>query len=225
MMPTSNGILQLVFYMVVLILLAKPLGSYMAAVYEGRSVVNRVFAPVERRFYRLIGTREDREMNWKTYALSMLAFNAFGLLLVYALQRVQGSLPLNPMSLGAVSPDSAFNTAISFASNTNWQGYGGETTMSYLTQMVGLTVQNFVSAATGMAILIALIRGLARRTTQVIGNFWVDLTRSILYILLPLAVVGAVVLVSQGVVQTFDDSRGRRSWSNRCKRCRRQRHH
>ncbi|MBI1258501.1 MAG: potassium-transporting ATPase subunit KdpA [Chloroflexi bacterium] len=204
MIPTGNGILQLVFYMVVLILLAKPVGSYMAAVYEGRSVVVRVFAPVERLFYRLIGTRAEVEMNWKTYALAMLAFNAFGLLIVYLLQRIQGSLPLNPMSLGAVSPDSAFNTAISFASNTNWQGYGGETTMSYLTQMAGLAVQNFVSAATGMAILIALIRGLARRTTQVIGNFWVDLTRSVLYILLPLSIIGALLLVSQGVVQTFD---------------------
>ncbi len=206
MMPTSNGILQLVFYMVVLILLAKPLGSYMASVYEGRSIVNRLFAPVERRFYRLIGTREDVEMNWKTYALAMLIFNALGLLVVYLLQRVQTSLPLNPASMGVVSPDSAFNTAVSFASNTNWQGYGGETTMSYLTQMAGLTVQNFASAATGMAILIALIRGLARRTTQLIGNFWVDLTRSIFYILLPLAVVGALLLVSQGVVQTFDNS-------------------
>ena len=205
MIPTSNGILQLVFYMVVLILLAKPVGSYMASVYEGHSVVNRVFAPVERLFYRLIGTREDLEMNWKTYALAMLAFNAFGLLVVFLLQRVQASLPFNPAAMGAVSPDSAFNTAISFASNTNWQGYGGETTMSYLTQMAGLTVQNFVSAATGMAILIALIRGLARRTTQVIGNFWVDLTRTILYILLPLSIIGALLLVSQGVVQTFDN--------------------
>ena len=204
MIPTSNGILQLGFYMVVLILLAKPLGSYMASVYEGRSVVVRVFAPFERHFYRLIGTRADIEMNWKTYALAMLAFNAFGLLVLYVLQRVQGSLPLNPAGLSAVTPDSSFNTAISFASNTNWQGYGGETTMSYFTQMAGLTVQNFVSAATGMAILIALIRGLARRTTQVIGNFWVDLTRSILYILLPLSIFGALVLVSQGVVQTFE---------------------
>ena len=144
-------------------------------------------------------------MNWKTYALAMLVFNAFGLLIVYLLQRVQGSLPLNPEALGAVTPDSAFNTAVSFASNTNWQGYGGETTMSYLTQMLGLTVQNFVSAATGMAVLVALIRGLARRTAQMIGNFWVDLTRTTLYILLPLSIVWRVVLVSQGVVQTFDN--------------------
>ena len=206
MMPTSNGILQLVFYLAVLLLLVKPLGAYMAAIYEGRSVVNRMFRPVERWLYRLIGTGEDVEMNWKTYALALLVFNALGLTVVYALQRVQAALPLNPMTLGAVSPDSAFNTAISFASNTNWQGYGGETTMSYLTQMAGLTVQNFVSAATGMALLVALIRGLARRTTQVIGNFWVDLTRTILYILLPLSIIGALVLVSQGVVQTFESA-------------------
>lgn len=204
MMPTSNGILQLGFYMVVLILLAKPIGSYMAAVYEGRSIANRIFAPVETLIYRLSGTRADVEMNWKTYALAMLAFNALGLVVLYGLQRAQASLPFNPVGLGAITPDSSFNTAVSFASNTNWQGYSGETTMSYLTQMVGLTVQNFVSAGTGMAILIALIRGLARRTTQMIGNFWVDLTRSILYILLPLSVIGAVLLVSQGVVQTFD---------------------
>lgn len=204
MMPTSNGILQLGFYMVVLILLAKPIGSYMAAVYEGRSIANRIFAPVETLIYRLSGTRADVEMNWKTYALAMLVFNALGLVVLYGLQRAQASLPFNPVGLGAITPDSSFNTAVSFASNTNWQGYSGETTMSYLTQMVGLTVQNFVSAGTGMAILIALIRGLARRTTQMIGNFWVDLTRSILYILLPLSVIGAVLLVSQGVVQTFD---------------------
>ena len=176
---TSNGIFQLVFYLAVLLLLVKPLGAYMAGIYEGRSIVNRIFHPVEQRLYRIIGTHEDAEMNWKTYALAMLVFNALGLMLVYALQRVQAALPLNPLALGAVSPDLAFNTAVSFATNTNWQGYGGETTMSYLTQMVGLTVQNFVSAATGMALLVALICGLARRTTQVIGNFWVDLTRTI----------------------------------------------
>src|SRR5207247_2217293 len=143
------------------------------------------------------------EMGWKTYAATMLLFNLAGLLAVYGLQRVQGVLPLNPQQFGAVSPDSSFNTAVSFATNTNWQGYGGETTMSYLTQMLGLTVQNFVSAATGMAVLVALIRGLTRRSAQTIGNFWVDLTRSTLYILLPLSLLLAVVLVSQGVVQNL----------------------
>ena len=201
---TSIGILQLILYVVVLLLCVKPLGSYMANVYEGKSALNRIFAPVERGLYRLFGTRADVEMNWKTYALAFLAFNLIGLLIVYVVQRAQGSLPLNPAGLASVSPDSSFNTAISFASNTNWQGYGGETTMSYLTQMVGLTVQNFVSAASGMAVLVALFRGLSRRTTSVIGNFWVDLTRSTLYILLPLSIVLALLLVSQGVVQTFD---------------------
>ena len=201
---TTIGALQLVIYLVVLLLLVKPLGSYMANVYQGTSVVSRVFAPVERVIYRLFGTCEDVEMNWKTYALAFLVFNMLGLLIVFVLQRLQASLPLNPAGLGAVTPDSAFNTAVSFASNTNWQSYGGETTMSYLTQMLGLNVQNFVSAASGMAVLVALIRGFSRRTAQTIGNFWVDLTRSTLYVLLPLAVVLALFLVSQGVVQTFN---------------------
>jgi K+-transporting ATPase ATPase A chain len=142
-------------------------------------------------------------MNWQTYAIAMLLFNLFGFLAVYALQRIQGVLPLNPQGLGAVTPDSSFNTAASFATNTNWQGYGGETTMSYLTQMLALNVQNFVSAASGMATLAAFIRGFSRRTAQTIGNFWVDLTRSTLYILLPLSVVLALIQVSQGVVQNF----------------------
>ncbi|MEP7290491.1 MAG: potassium-transporting ATPase subunit KdpA, partial [Chloroflexota bacterium] len=180
-----NSLLQLVIFLVVLLALVKPLGSYMANVYEGRSVVNRVFAPLERFLYRLFGVREDDEMNWKTYALAFLVFNAIGLLVVYFLQRVQTSLPLNQgtqfLTTG-MTPASAFNTAVSFATNTNWQGYGGESTMTYLTQMLGLTVQNFVSAAGGMAVLLALIRGLARRSVQTIGSFWVDLTRGTLYI-------------------------------------------
>ena len=201
---TPNGIFQLVLYIVVLLALAKPLGLYMARVYEGRPGFHRtVLGWLERLVYRISGVRETEEMGWKTYAAAMLVFNLVGLLAVYALQRLQSVLPLNPQSLGAVSPDSAFNTAVSFATNTNWQGYGGETTMSYLTQMLGLTVQNFVSAATGMAVLIAMIRGFARRTAETIGNFWVDLTRSTIYILLPLSMVLALVLVSQGVVQTF----------------------
>ena len=201
---TANGIFQLVFYVVVLLALAKPLGAYMARVYEGkRLALDRVLGPIERLIYRACGVRITDEMGWKTYAVAMLLFNLVGLLAVYALQRLQGVLPLNPQGMAAVTPDSSFNTAVSFATNTNWQGYGGETTMSYLTQMVGLGVQNFVSAATGMAVLVALIRGFARKSTATIGNFWVDLTRRTLYILLPLSLVLALVLVSQGVVQTF----------------------
>jgi K+-transporting ATPase ATPase A chain len=201
---TANGVLQLVVYVVVLLALAKPLGAYMARVYEGRPCgLDKALGWLERLIYKLCGVRPSEEMGWKTYALTMLLFNLAGLLAVYALQRLQGMLPLNPQGLGAVSPDSSFNTAVSFATNTNWQGYGGETTMSYLTQMLGLTVQNFVSAAAGMAVLVALIRGFARRSAQTIGNFWVDLTRTTLYILLPLSFVLALVLVSQGVVQTF----------------------
>jgi K+-transporting ATPase ATPase A chain len=204
---TINGVLQLVIYMVVLIVLARPLGIFMANVYEGKTALNRIFGPVERFIYRLFGTTEETEMNWKTYAFAFLAFNAIGLLIVYVLQRFQTSLPLNQGTqflTTPMTPDSAFNTAVSFASNTNWQGYGGEMTMTYLTQMLGMTVQNFVSAASGMAVLVALIRGLARRSAQTIGNFWVDLTRSTLYILLPLSIIVSLVLVSQGTVQTFD---------------------
>jgi potassium-transporting ATPase potassium-binding subunit len=201
---TATGILQLVIYVVVLLALAKPLGAYMARVYQSQPFgLDRVLGWLERLIYRAAGIRPDQEMGWKTYALAMLLFNFAGLLAVYLLQRLQGVLPLNPQGLGAVSPDSSFNTAISFATNTNWQGYGGETTMSYLTQMLGLTVQNFVSAAAGMATLVAFIRGFARRSAQTIGNFWADLTRTTLYILLPLSFILALILVSQGVVQTF----------------------
>jgi potassium-transporting ATPase potassium-binding subunit len=196
--------LQLIFYMVVLLLLAKPLGSFMAKVYQGEhTFLDRVLGPVERLVYRLSGVRPEEDMNWKTYAIAVMVFNVLGLIVVYLLQRLQGVLPLNPQGLGAVTPDSSWNTATSFATNTNWQGYGGEVTMSYLSQMLGLTVQNFVSAATGMAVLIALIRGLARHTSKGIGNFWVDLTRTTLYILIPLAIVVALAIASQGVVQTF----------------------
>jgi K+-transporting ATPase ATPase A chain len=201
---TLNGYIQLGLYLVVLLALAKPLGGFMARVYMGQSSgLDRVLGPMERLIYRLCGVRAEEEMGWKTYAIAMLLFNLLGFLAVYALQRLQGVLPLNPQGLGAVTPDSSFNTAVSFATNTNWQGYGGETTMSYLTQMLAMTVQNFVSAATGMAVLVAFIRGLARQTVQTIGNFWVDLTRSTLYILLPLSLVLALIQVSQGVVQTF----------------------
>jgi potassium-transporting ATPase potassium-binding subunit len=204
---TANAILQLTLYLVVLIALARPLGAYMARVYQNQPFgLDRALGWLERLIYRLAGVRPTEEMGWKTYTVAMLLFNVAGLLVVYLLQRLQGGLPLNPQGLGAVSPDSSFNTAVSFASNTNWQGYGGETTMSYLTQMLGLTVQNFVSAAAGMATLVALIRGFARRSSATIGNFWVDLTRTTLYILLPLSFVLALILVSQGVVQTFKPS-------------------
>ena len=201
---TSNGIFQLVLYVVVLTALAKPLGAYMARVYQNQPFgLDRVLGGLERFLYRAAGAQPAQEMGWKTYAAAMLLFNFVGLLAVYLIQRLQGVLPLNPQGLAAVSPDSSFNTAVSFATNTNWQGYGGETTMSYLTQMLALTVQNFVSAAAGMATVVALIRGFARRSAETIGNFWVDLTRTTLYILLPLSFVLALVLVSQGVVQTF----------------------
>ena len=210
---TATGLVQIALYLIVLIALVKPLGLYMARVYDGQStLLDRLFGPIERLIYRVSGVRPEAGMNWPTYAVALLIFNLCGLLVVYVLQRVQAALPLNPQGLGAVSPDSAFNTAVSFATNTNWQGYGGEVTMSYLTQMLALTVQNFVSAATGMAVLIALIRGLRKappssKTGEVkegVGNFWVDLTRTTLYILLPLSLILAIVLVSQGVVQNFN---------------------
>ncbi|MEN6630090.1 MAG: potassium-transporting ATPase subunit KdpA, partial [Sulfuricella sp.] len=173
-------------------------------IYEGNlPALVRWLTPVENLFYRLCGVKPDEEMRWTRYAIAMVWFALLGVLAVYGLQRLQGLLPLNPQGFGAVSPDSSFNTAISFMSNTNWQGYTGEATMSYLTQMVGLAVQNFFSAAAGMAVVIALIRGFARRSTETIGNFWVDMTRSTVYILLPLSTVLALVLVSQGVVQNF----------------------
>jgi K+-transporting ATPase ATPase A chain len=201
---SANGYLQLAFYLAVLIALAKPLGAYMARIYQGEPAwLNRAGAPLERALYRVAGVDANREMRWTEYAIAMLVFNLLGFLAVYALQRFQAVLPLNPQGFGAVSPDSSFNTGVSFATNTNWQGYGGESTMSYLTQMGALTVQNFLSAATGMATLVAFARGFSRRSVETIGNFWVDMTRSTLYILLPLSLVFAVVLVSQGMPQTF----------------------
>ncbi len=201
---TGNDILQIVLYFVALLLLAKPLGLYMARVYEGQpSGLDRLLGPGERLFYRTCGIKPEEEMSWKKYAGVVLGFSAAGFFFLYALQRLQGMLLLNPQKFPAVSPDSSFNTAVSFVTNTNWQGYGGETTMSYLTQMVGLGVQNFVSAAAGMAVLVALIRGFKRHSAETIGNFWVDLTRSTLYILMPLAIIWSLLLVSQGVVQSF----------------------
>jgi potassium-transporting ATPase potassium-binding subunit len=202
---TPNDLIQIGIYWLVLLALAKPLGAFMARVYQGNALfgLEKILGPVERLVYRLCGVKADEEMDWKTYAFACLLFNLLGVLAVYGLQRAQGALPLNPQRIIAVSPDLSFNTAVSFATNTNWQSYSGESTLSYLTQMLGLTVQNFVSAATGMAVLVALIRGLIRKQTSAIGNFWVDLVRTTLYILLPLSLVLAVALASQGVVQTF----------------------
>lgn len=199
-----HALLEIGLFLTVLILLVKPLGWYMAQVYEGKPCgLGWAVGWLERLIYRVCGINPSEEMAWTTYAKAMLVFNLLGFAAVYALQRMQGFLPLNPQNMGAVAPDLAMNTAVSFVTNTNWQSYGGETTLSYLTQMLGLTVQNFASAATGMAILVALIRGFVRRSSPTIGNFWCDLTRSVLYVLLPLSIVGALVLVSQGVVQTF----------------------
>jgi K+-transporting ATPase ATPase A chain len=205
---TTNAILQVIVFFAALLALVKPLGWYMARVYEGKPCgLDPLLGPLERAMYRLCGVRPTDEMDWKHYGVAMLCFNAAGLLFLYGLQRLQSLLPLNPANLGGVVPDLAFNTAVSFATNTNWQAYGGETTLSYLTQILGLTVQNFVSAATGMAVLVALIRGLNRSTSTTLGNFWSDLVRSTLYILLPLALLLSVLLVSQGVVQTLDSYR------------------
>ncbi len=201
---TANAWLQIALLFGLVVALVKPLGWYMAQVYEGKPCgLDRAFGPLERLVYRLCRIDPGEEMDWRTYAKAMLLFNLFGLLAVYALQRIQGFLPLNPAHLGAVAPESAFNTAISFATNTNWQGYAGENTMSFLTQMAGLTVQNFLSAASGMAVLVALIRGIVRRREETIGNFWADIVRGTLYILLPLSLILAMALVSQGVVQTL----------------------
>ena len=204
---TIFSYVQIGLYLLILLLLVKPLGAYMARVYQGERVfLSSVIKPVENFIYRITCVRADEEMSWKRYAVVMLLFNLAALLLLYAFLRLQQYLPLNPQGLPAVSPDLSFNTAISFSTNTNWQSYGGETTMSYFTQMLGLGVHNFLSAATGMAILIALIRGLVRHSAQTIGNFWVDMTRSIMYILVPLSLVLAIFLVSQGVVQTFNSA-------------------
>jgi len=206
---SANDWIQMALVMGVLLLLVKPLGAYMALVFAdtpNKPAPNKVLRfghRAEQLLYRLSGIRSDEDMGWRRYALAMLVFNLIGLLVVYLLQRLQQWLPLNPQHFAAVSPDSAMNTAISFATNTNWQGYGGESTMSYLTQMLGLAVQNFVSAATGIAVLLAVIRGFTRRSAKTLGNFWVDLTRSTLYVLVPLSLLLTLLLTSQGVVQNF----------------------
>lgn len=201
---TFNGWLQIIVYFFVLVLLVKPLGLYMARVYQGeRTLLSPVLAPLERLIYRLAGVDPADEMDWKVYSVVLLLFSIVGIIFLYLLQQFQGFLPLNPADRTTVAPDLALNTATSFVTNTNWQNYAGESSMSYLTQMLGLTVQNFVSAGAGMAILIAFIRGFVRHNTRLLGNFWVDLTRGTLYILLPLSIGIALALVSQGVVQTF----------------------
>ncbi|MGZ5275506.1 MAG: potassium-transporting ATPase subunit KdpA, partial [Caldimonas sp.] len=204
-MPTLQAWLQLAVFLAFLLVLAWPLGIWLAAVADGR--LPRWLKPVvalERAIYRLAGVDPDESTSWQRYAFALVAFNVIGVVAVYALQRLQGVLPLNPQAMAGVEAGSSFNTAISFVTNTNWQGYGGESTMSYLTQMLALTVQNFFSAATGVAVVWALIRGFVARSTGTVGNFWVDATRSTLYVLLPLALVFAVFLIGQGVIQNFD---------------------
>lgn len=199
---SANALSLLALYLVVLLVLAWPLGQFLAALCAGR--LPQWMLRSEAVLYRLAGTSPERNMGWAHYALALLAFNALGVLAVYALQRLQVWLPLNPQVMAAVTPDSAFNTAVSFVTNTNWQGYGGESSMSYLVQMLGLTVQNFLSAATGIAVVFALIRGFAAKSSAGIGNFWADVTRITLWLLLPLSIVFAVFLAGQGVVQNFD---------------------
>jgi K+-transporting ATPase ATPase A chain len=206
MQPTgiASDILQVLALLAALTLLVKPFGGYMKKVYGGeRTLLAPLFGPLERGIYRVSGIAADEEMGWKQYARTMLIFNGFGLVVLFAFLIMQGYLPLNPQKFPGFSWHLAVNTAVSFVTNTNWQAYSGESAVSYLTQAAGLAVQNFVSAATGMAVLIALIRGLARKTAETIGNFWVDMTRSVVYILLPLSLVAALVLVSQGVIQNF----------------------
>lgn len=204
---TLIGSIQILIFFILLILVVKPLGGYMARVYEGeRTLFSPVLQKFEKFIYRIAGIHPEEEMTWKVYAFAVLGFSVVGILFLFALQRLQNYLPLNPQGFGPVAPDLALNTAVSFVTNTNWQNYSGEATMSLLTQMVGLTVQNFLSAATGMAVLMAFIRGFARHQTKALGNFWVDLTRSILYILLPMSILLAIVLVASGTVQTLSSS-------------------
>lgn len=201
----SNIIIQIGLYLLLLCLIAKPMGLWINTVMTGeKHLLSRIGEPVERFFYKVAGIDAQHEMSWKHYAIALMSFNILGVVVVFLLQKLQFFLPLNPQQLANISTDSAFNTAVSFVTNTNWQGYAGETTMSYLTQMLALTVQNFLSAATGIAVVIALIRGFARHSSQTIGNFWVDMTRTTLYLLLPLSLLLAIIFMSQGVIQNFD---------------------
>ena len=206
---TVNGWIQIAIFCLAILVCVKPLGAYMARLFEGeRTWLSPLLAPVERGIYRLCGIDPAEEQHWTRYTVAMLAFSLAGFVALYMMQRLQGFLPFNPQDLGTVAPDLAFNTSVSFVTNTNWQSYAGETTMSYLVQMLGLTVHNFLSAATGIALAVALIRGFARRSSQALGNFWVDLTRGALYVLLPLAVIVALALVWQGVPQNLGNYTG-----------------
>ena len=201
----ASGWIQFAIYIVALVLITKPMGLYLLRVLDvnGKTWLDPVLRPLERGTYRVMGVDPNKEHDWKQYTLAMLLFSLVGCLFTYAILRLQYFLPLNPQKLAGVSPDCSFNTATSFTTNTNWQSYGGESTMSYFSQMVGLTFHNFVSAATGIAIAAALVRGIARHTANTIGNFWVDLVRVTYYLLLPICLVFAVFLVSQGMIQNF----------------------
>ena len=201
---TVNGWIQIALFCAAILVCVKPLGGFMARVFEGeRTFLSPVLGPIERGIYRLCGVRPDQEQHWTSYTIAMLSFSVAGFVSLYLMLRLQAVLPFNPQGLAAVGPDLSFNTAISFVTNTNWQSYGGESTLGYLVQMMGLTVHNFVSAATGIALVIALIRGFARRSARTLGNFWVDMTRAVLYVLLPLAILIALALVWQGVPQNL----------------------
>ncbi|HET9367596.1 MAG TPA: potassium-transporting ATPase subunit KdpA, partial [Candidatus Udaeobacter sp.] len=202
----TSGWIQLAIFMIALALITKPMGLYLVQVLDGngRTWLDPVLRPLERGTYRLLGVRPNEEHNWKQYTLAMLLFSLVGCIFTYAILRLQNFLPLNPQRLAAVNPDLAFNTAASFTTNTNWQNYGGESTLSYFSQMVGLTFHNFVSAATGIAIAAAFVRAIARHSAKTIGNFWVDLVRVTYYLLLPICLVFAVFLVSQGMIENFN---------------------
>src|SRR5215469_14634750 len=202
---TLNGWLQICFFLLVVLLITKPMGVFLARVFNReKTFFDPLLRPLERLLYRLTGVDENHEMRWTEYAIAMLLFSAVSMIVLYGFERLQGFLPWNPQKFGAVNPAAlAFNTAASFTTNTNWQNYAGETTMSYFTQMAGLAYHNFVSAAVGISLAIAFIRGVARRHMQTIGNFWVDMVRSCLWVLLPFCIVGALALVSQGVVQNL----------------------
>src|SRR5580658_10373404 len=206
---TSVGLLQIALFTVVVAIIVRPLGGYMMRVFTGEQTARgHLLGPVERGIYRVAGIDAHLEQKWHEYALALLVFNAIGVVALYALQRLQGLLPLNPQHFDAVDPALALNTAVSFTSNTSWQSYGGETTLSYLSQMAGITVQSFLSAATGIAVAIALIRGFARPRFSTVGNFWVDMTRALLYVLLPICIAATLFLVWQGVPQTLSGTIG-----------------
>src|SRR5580692_6233772 len=200
---TWQGWLQIAIFVALIAAVVKPFGGYIVSIVEGSSRVVRLFAPIENWLYRMAGVDPAQEQSWVEYALALLAFHIAGIVALYALQRLQNVLPLNPQHMDAVPPDLALNTAVSFTTNTSWQSYAGETTLSYLTQIAGIVVQSFLSAASGVAVAIAMVRGFARRSARTIGNFWVDMTRVTLYILLPVCVVATLILVWQGAPQTF----------------------